>query len=240
MLSAILFDLGGTLIEENFDVLNTGLKMYEIQVKALHSSLEKDGILIDWNIFKDKYEQLRTIQKASSMQALKEYDMCSRVSDALSLFDYDVPSTSNIISRAIDAYMELYINSLRLKEYTNSLLETMFTKYKLGLVTNFAYYPTIHKILDKFDLKRFFNAIVISGIVGWKKPSLQIFEVALSQLSARPEETVFIGDDYEVDIVGAKNAGMKTILLNKETTDNEKADIKIKHLNELPSVIKSL
>jgi FMN phosphatase YigB (HAD superfamily) len=41
-----------------------------------------------------------------------------------------------------------------------------------------------------------------------------------------------------VDIIGAKNAGMMTVFLGKETDNSEKADIRIGHLNELPSAIK--
>lgn len=240
MLSAILFDLSGTLIEEYSDVLNTKQGYYEILFKAIHSSLEKDGISVDWTLFKDHYEQVRTKQKMISEQTLREYDMCERISDTLHFFNHDLPPTSDIIRRAIDTYMNIYIGFIQTKESAHDILKTMAVKYKLGLVTNFAYYPAVYRILDQFDLRRFFKVVVISGEVGWKKPSLRIFEVALSQLSIKPEEAVFIGDDYEVDIIGAKKVGMKTILLSKEPINNEKADVKIKHLKELSSAIRQL
>jgi len=240
MISAILFDLVGTLIEETSKVLNTEQGYYEIQVKAIHRSLEKDDISVDWPSFKNYYEQVRIRQKARSRRTLREYDMCKRVSDTLRFFNYDVSSISNIMRRAVDAYINIYIDSLKISQSTYDLLRKMAAKYKLGLVTNFAYSPGAYRILDQFDLRPFFKALVVSGEVGWKKPSQHIFEIALSQLSIKPEEAIFVGDDYEVDIVGAKKAGMRTIFLCKEPANNEKADFTIESLIELPSAIKRL
>ena len=125
MVSAILFDLVGTLIEESASDLNTKNGYYEIQVKAIHRSLEKDGISVDWPLFKDQYEQVRIRQKEKSEQTLREYDMCKRVSDTLRFFNYKVPFMSHIIRRAVDAYMIPYINSLQIKQSTYDLLRML-------------------------------------------------------------------------------------------------------------------
>ena len=240
MIFAILFDLVGTLIEESSSDLNTKNGYYEIQVKAIHCPLEKNDISVDWPLFKSQYEQVRIRQKEKSNQTLREYDMCKRVSDTLHFFNYELPSTSNIIRRAVNAYMIPYINSLRIKQSTYDLLRTLATKYNLGLVTNFAYPPGAYQVLDQFALRSFFKAIVISGEIGWKKPSKRIFDFTLSQLSLKPEEAVFVGDDYEADIVGAKKAGMRTVFLCKEPIDSQKADVIIGSLTELPLAIKQL
>ena len=166
--------------------------------------------------------------------------MCKRVSETLHFLNFEVSLESDIIKRAVDAYMDVYTNSLQISQSLHDLLRTLTTKHKLGLVTNFAYSTGAHKVLDQFDLKTFFKAIVISGEVGWKKPSQHIFEVALFQLSVEPEEVIFVGDDYEADILGPKKLGMKTIFLSREPNDNEKADAIIESLVELPSAIRRL
>ncbi len=240
LLSAVLFDLVGTLIEESSSVLNTADGYYENQVKAIHGSLEEDGISVDWSSFKNRYEQVRIRQKERSRQTLREYDMCERVSDTLSFFNCDVSSASNIIRRAVDAYMIPYIISLRIAQSAYDLLKTLYAEYKLGLVTNFAYPSGAYRILDRFVLRPFFKAIAISGEVGWKKPSQRIFEFAPSRISAKPEEAIFVGDDYEADIAGAKKTGMKTIFLRKESINSGKADATIESLIELPSAIKRI
>jgi len=237
LIHAILFDLVGTLTEETSVLLNTQQGYYGLQVKAIHQSLEKDGIFVDWPSFRDQYEKIRNQQKERSKETLREYDMCKRVSDTLSFFNHSVSSASEIIAKAVDAYMNIYIKTLKIEESTCDLLRSLSAEYELGLVTNFAYPPGAHRILDHFAIRPFFRAILISGEVGWKKPSPHIFDIALTRLSVKPEKAAFVGDDYEADIVGAKNVGMKTVFLCKEPEYSKKTDITIGSLMELPLAV---
>lgn len=136
--------------------------------------------------------------------------------------------------------MILYIDSLQIYKSVHEVLRELMANYTLGLVTNFAYYPGAYQMIDRFTLKSYFKVIVVSGEIGWKKPSQQIFNIALSELSISAEETLFIGDDYEADIKGSKKVGMKTIYLCKNPTNNEEADATIGSLTEIPSAIKRL
>ena len=236
----VLFDLVGTLVYETSSsgVLNTEQGYYEIQAKAIHDSLEMDGILADWSLFRSHYERVRRMEKERSKLTLEEYDMCKGISDVLSFFKYEIPPESEVITRAVNAYMDIYINSLKINVSAYDILKRLTVEYELGLVTNFAYPPGACRILDRFSLKSFFRVIVISGEVGWKKPSQQIFSIALSRLNANPEETLFVGDDYEADIVGAKRLGMRTVFLGKEPLNNEDIDITIESLDQLLFAIK--
>ena len=76
--------------------------------------------------------------------------------------------------------------------------------------------------------------------VGWRKPSPKIFTHTLNIMNVKAGNTVYVGDDYNADIVGAKNMGMKTVFLSKESIDYQKADITIESLKELPSAIKRI
>jgi len=240
LISAFFFDLVGTLVEESAAALRTENGYYGIQVKAIHGSLEKDGLSVEWSSFRNQYEKIRIKQRKRSERTLREYDVCKRVADTLRFFRYHIPSTSDIIRRAVDAYMKLYIDSLKISQSTYDVLGTLAARYELGLVTNFAHSPGAYQAMNRFALKPFFKAVVVSGEIGWKKPSERIFAVALHKLSVPPEKAIFIGDDYEVDIVGAKNAGIRTVFLCKEPINCEKADATIESLRELPPAIKQL
>lgn len=239
MISAILFDLVGTLIIETSasEALNTKQGYYDIQVKAIHKSLEEDGISVDWFLFKKCYEKIRLKQRKISKQTLREYDMCKRISDTLTISDYAIPATSDFIRRAVDIYQNIFSDRLQIHPSTYDILKSLTSKYSLGLVTNFSYYPGVYRLLDKFALGQYFKTIVISGEAGWKKPSERIFQTALSQLSAKPEETVFVGDSYEEDVTGARKAGIMTVFISKNRSDNEKADAIIESLMYLPSAL---
>ena len=54
---------------------------------------------------------------------------------------------------------------------------------------------------------------MVSEEVGWRKPSIHIFQHALNKLQVQSSETVFIGDSPIEDIKGAKQAGLKTIFI---------------------------
>ena len=239
-LSALLFDLCGTLVEASSSVLDTKKGYYGIQVRAIHRSLRKNGVIVDWPSFWKYYELIRAEQQTRSRQTLREYDMCKRVSDTFRCLGIDISPSSELIKQAVNAYIVPYVNSLKINDYTRDLLKSLFVRYNLGLVTNFAYPPGAYAVLDKFRLRPFFKAVVISGELGWKKPSPKIFEEALSKLAVNSFQAAYIGDDIEVDTLGAKAVGLRTILISKKETKNSEADATIRDLRQLPSAIKQL
>jgi len=85
--------------------------------------------------------------------------------------------------------------------------------YKLGMVSNAP--PDTVDVIEALGLRRFFPVVLVSGIVGVSKPNPEIFRMALGQAGAKPEETVHVGDVYEADVVGARNAGIKGVLLDR-------------------------
>ena len=65
------------------------------------------------------------------------------------------------------------------------------------------------------------------------KPNPAIFRAALAQLSARPEESLYVGDTYSLDYVGATNAGMRGLLLDVAGTYRDSGLPRIEKLEEL-------
>ena len=72
----------------------------------------------------------------------------------------------------------------------------------------------IEKILTRCGIADCFETITDSGIVGYEKPRREIFEAALKTMNARADESLYVGDVYSVDYVGATNAGMQAILFD--------------------------
>ncbi len=71
------------------------------------------------------------------------------------------------------------------------------------------------RLLQALGLARHFAAIVTSAEAGWAKPDPRIFAVALDRLRAPPAETVHVGDSYAHDVVGARQAGIWPVLLDR-------------------------
>lgn len=95
-----------------------------------------------------------------------------------------------------------------------ALLDWLVGRYRLGLVSNFDHSPAVRRILADAGILDYFEAIVISDAVGWRKPSPRIFETVFAQLGVRAPECLFVGDRPEIDVVGAKAVGMDVAWMN--------------------------
>ena len=86
----------------------------------------------------------------------------------------------------------------------------------MGIITNG---PANHqqKKIDQLELERWIprEKQIISGAVGLKKPDKAIFDLAKKQMKLSGKKTYYVGDSFENDVLGAKNAGWQTIWLNR-------------------------
>jgi len=85
----------------------------------------------------------------------------------------------------------------------------------LGLVTNGAADAQRAKI-ERFELTRFFDVIVVEGELGFGKPDARVFARALAALDAAPERALMAGDNYECDVLGALGAGLHAVWISRE------------------------
>lgn len=97
-----------------------------------------------------------------------------------------------------------------------ALLTRLAPRFRLGIVSNFDYAPTVHSILEREGITDLFDAVVVSAEVGWRKPKPVIFEVALSQIRVPPVEVLFVGDRADIDVAGAKQVGLAVAWVNRE------------------------
>ncbi len=82
--------------------------------------------------------------------------------------------------------------------------------YKLAVLSN-RRNPFID-ILEELSLVDYFDAIMAAGEIGSWKPDPKIFKPLLERFNLAPKETVYIGDNYYADIIGARNAGLEPVL----------------------------
>ena len=96
-----------------------------------------------------------------------------------------------------------------------SVLGELQGRYKLALISNFDHPPHVHRLLDELALRPFFDAVVVSGDVGVKKPDPAIFTPALEQTGLTTDEALFVGDSPEDDVAGARAAGLRPVLIRR-------------------------
>lgn len=119
---------------------------------------------------------------------------------------------------------------------------------RMGMITNAANADNANRLIDRFDLRPFFEVILISSIEKIRKPDTRIYTRALTRLSTPAASAVMVGDTLTADMLGAQNAGMRAIWISRraDRPENQLAlngiipDATIESLAELPSVITDL
>ncbi len=87
---------------------------------------------------------------------------------------------------------------------------------KAGLISNVG--QEIDSYCDELGFSPFLDFKVTSFEVGYDKPRPEIFKLALERAKVDPSEAIFVGDQYEQDVVGARGVGMYPILLDRNSS----------------------
>ncbi|MDZ7343133.1 MAG: HAD family hydrolase [candidate division KSB1 bacterium] len=103
--------------------------------------------------------------------------------------------------------------------------------YRLGIISNSD--GSIDRAMKKLGFTPFFECMIDSHVVGVEKPDPRIFELALQQLSLPAEHCVYVGDNYDRDIIGARQAGLVPILIDPFDVVAEQDVTRIHGLREL-------
>jgi len=106
----------------------------------------------------------------------------------------------------------------RVKEDVFPALDALASReIRLGLISNWD--ERLRPLLHEMRLDRYFETIVISCEVAFTKPSPVIFEEAARKLGVAPERILHVGDSLEDDVQGARSAGFRALLIDR----NQKA-----------------
>jgi HAD superfamily hydrolase (TIGR01662 family) len=95
---------------------------------------------------------------------------------------------------------------------TRDALERLRQQYAIAVISNAD--GKIDAVLRRCGIVDCFASITESGIVGHEKPHPAIFQAALREMKAEPAESLYVGDMYSVDYVGARKAGMQAVLFD--------------------------
>ncbi|MDT0001331.1 HAD family hydrolase [Listeria cossartiae subsp. cayugensis] len=137
-----------------------------------------------------------------------------RITQALADFDYQ------ITKREAEAFQRAYEQNQRKIELSPGIKEILTWAKKnqitMGIITNGPKEHQQHKINDLQinDWIPVANTF-ISGKVGIEKPDKKIFDLVAKQIGIDGVETYYIGDSFENDVIGSKNAGWHSIWLNR-------------------------
>ncbi|HOE38049.1 MAG TPA: YjjG family noncanonical pyrimidine nucleotidase [Bacteroidales bacterium] len=134
-------------------------------------------------------------------------------------------------------YLKLSPTKTKLIPNSIEILEYLQKKYKIYLVTN-GFIEVQYTKVRNCKIEKYFDRIFTSEEVGYNKPHQLFFDFVLKNTYSTPENSIMIGDDINVDIIGAAEKGIKTIWcnFNNETSDF-KPDFEVKNLLEIKNIL---
>jgi putative hydrolase of the HAD superfamily len=116
---------------------------------------------------------------------------------------------------------------------TRAALDRISNKFRIAVISNAD--GKIENILSRCGIAECFETITDSGIVGFEKPRPEIFQAALKTMNARADESLYVGDVYSVDYVGATNAGMHAVLFDVAGAYPDRPEPRVESLAQLES-----
>jgi putative hydrolase of the HAD superfamily len=131
-------------------------------------------------------------------------------------FYYCRASDEELLETWENDYWETVRRHTRLFPETEAVLGVLKDRYRVGLITNTQGQKAEggHRIAQYPGLETFFRSIIVAGEGGIPpKPDPQPFYICLEQLGVEPAAAVYVGDDWRIDIGGARAAGLWPVWL---------------------------
>lgn len=154
----------------------------------------------------------------------------------LTMEDFGI-SDGELAALIAEDYLTLSPLKVNLFPYTHEILSYLKEKYTLHLITN-GFEEVQHIKIDASDLRKYFTEIITSEMAGCKKPNPRIFEFAMDRAGAKAEESVMIGDDLRVDILGAKGAEIDQIFVNYDSVPHsEEIAFEVNSLKKIEEIL---
>ena len=244
MIKGVIFDLGSTLIRFDAEwpkVLDEGLK-------ALVDALLQEGFVLDGEAFAAAFRQETEGYQRSRQLDYIERTTTSVVQQAMAQFGY--PSVSaDVLRRAVErmyAVSEAHWQPMPgAREVLAQLRERGML---LGLISNASDEGNAQRLIDKAQLRHWFDPILISAAVGTRKPDAGLFRTVLRAWKLPAREVVMVGDTLGEDILGAQEVGMHSIWLTAEadTPGNRvnaatiRPEVIAESLYQIPALVQSL
>ena len=227
MISAVLFDFGGTLDSDGQHWLDRFYAIYpQVGLHQIPKNLIKEAFY-----WADEQADLDRAIRTADLQSMMDRHVAWQFKK-LGLND------KALETKVSAAFAKPCARTLRRNRHVLEALH--FAGLKLGVISNF--YGNVEVLCKEFGLNEYLDFILDSMVVGVRKPDPAIFRLALEKLGTPAEETAFVGDSFDRDIIPAKALGMKTIWLLGDRTkvppDPTRVDEIVHSLEDLPLFLK--
>ena len=226
MIQAVFFDMDDTLYDTS--------GFASIARRAAVKSMVHNGLQCSEE---EGYEHLMEIVREKGSNYSKHFNILTN--------DINGSEDPLIIVNGIITYHNTKFAMLKLQPDSFAILLYLKSKgYKVGLITKGKEFKQWEKLI-RLGLYPFFDEIVTSESVGVEKPDAKIYQIAMDRLNVTKGTSIMVGNNFDVDIMGAYNAGMQSMIINSKLTDEqnkklEQLNYQVRQLDTLTDIMKIL
>jgi HAD superfamily hydrolase (TIGR01509 family) len=218
--TALFFDVGNTLL----------FPKREIMLLPLH---ERGAFPTEELLLEIERETKRAFDELQAKDSSVDHGFWhiyySRLLDRLGMPD-------ELTCKHLVARTRISANWSDIRPGTREALLRLKEKYRLAVISNAD--GKIAEVLKRCGIADCFETITDSGIVGKEKPHPEIFEAALKSVGVGAEESLYIGDVYSVDYLGATAVGMQGMLFDVAGAYKGNGAARVESLEELESQLR--
>ena len=224
----IFFDLDHTLWDyecnsrETLFELHASYKLHDkgIDFDGFHENFKRVNSQL-WELYDRGLISNEVIRDSRFKQILEPFQIYEEklCADLSHEYLYGCPKKSNLVP------------------YAREILEYLSAHYSLTVVTNG--FDELQSVkLSSGNINHYFNHVITSQRAGFKKPSREIFDYALSVNNLQCHEVIMIGDNLLTDIAGAKNASIDSVFYNPGAVNHSaETNQEIRSLSELQNIL---
>jgi putative hydrolase of the HAD superfamily len=232
MIKAVFFDLYHTLVhyepsQEELEARALQGLGIDVTAEALHRPILTANEFIYQEIAR------RPLSQRSKEDVMALYAQYQRTV----LKEAGIKGDEKLALRLLGMMQQAKMKLVLFDDVTPALDSLKKRNLALGLISNIERDMTA--TLKELGLSSKLDIVVTSQDSGFTKPQPEIFQYALQRAAVKPAEAIYVGDQYQVDILGARGAGMKGILLDRGNYYQEITDCpRIQSLAEVPEYLK--
>lgn len=245
MIRAVIFDLGHTLWDFNFEESTRAATLDAAYEQAREALVDRLGAGVpESGILKRAVGDVLRADSETYFQLSERLDQPATwtwVDRAFRSIGFEVDeATLRAITPPLFATEEPH---LICHDDTQPAVQALAAEgYAIGCVTNtLADEAAIRSMLRAHGFEPLMKSVVVSAEEGWRKPHPSLFEKALAELNCDPADAVFVGDSPFHDVGGAQAVGMRAVLtrqyITRPTDGMPAPDATIDHVRELRAVV---
>ncbi|HAF27935.1 MAG TPA: noncanonical pyrimidine nucleotidase, YjjG family [Bacteroidales bacterium] len=224
----IYFDLDRTIWDFDKNARDTFIDIYDkYNLEIIFNSFDN---------FYNTYEKHNDILWNDYREGKIEKSILSYKRFSLTLEEFGI-NDEELAKKIAHDYIIISPTKKELFPFAHETLEYLHQKYNLYIITN-GFNEVQFTKLKNSDLDKYFLEVFTSEDAGAQKPNPIIFQHALKNVNAHINESIMIGDDLQVDVLGAKNIGLDQVFFNPDNiSHSESITHEISSLKELQEIL---